>query len=505
MSIHERAHLGAQRVDRRAASEGLASCEGRRPSRVRRPRGLRTLRIAMLGVAIASVIGGVGCSGGSGSGSDGGVARPSSAPIDLAPGQTSATLSWEASAGSVEGYEVYVSRNGSGFGQSQFVQAPRYQLQGAPGDSVRLVVMARGTNGTRSQPSPASPAIRFHAADAPTAQTASVSAGATLSSGGSAHETLAEAGRDAAASEDGTPNEAGDDTSDASDVAEEDASEALQPIDAALRDQLLIADARLPIGGPGPEALAWLQSAVDAHVGAGVSLAGTGERGGDGLRELVWVDAIGQLFVSEGADLAATGDVSSTFVEAIRLEPTERFVALADLDGDGAGDWVLEDTATGSVWAGGFDAGDLAAVPAPTAGATLLGVGDFDGDGRAELVWRDAGSALRFADRDGGWIDDASDPNAFADLDADDLLAIADVNGDGRDDLVFGAANDRLALGVSRSLADSAVAFDRTAGPDASTRDRELVGTLDADGDGAADVAWWSDGAVYLWDLHDGS
>lgn len=497
MSIQSRAELGAPRSDRRASTNGLVAHEDRTPRCARRSGGLRSLRRALLGVAIASVLGAVGCGGGSGSGSGDDVARPASAPIDLAPGRTSAVLSWEASAGPVDGYDVFLARGSGAFVKAAFVRDPAYQLRGVPGDRVRVVVVAVGSNGTRSQPSPASPPIRFHAAQTAATQTVAASSGATLSAGGGSQETLVSAAEDGSADATDTGAEG---------EATEDTADAIQPIDAALREQLLLADARLPLRGPEPNAGAWLQSAVDAYVGAGVSLAGTGERSGDGRRELVWVDAIGQLFVSEGADLAATEDVPSTFIEAIRLDPTERFVALADLDGDGRGEWVIEDVATRVVWAGAADGTDLEAIPAPEPGAALLGVGDFDGDGRVELLWETDDLALRFAGGDGAPIDDVSDPEAFADVDAGDLLAVADVNGDLRDDLVFRGPDDRLVLGLSDPSTGTggALAFTREAGPDDSTRDRELVGTLDADGDGAADVAWWSDDAVYLWDLYDG-
>jgi hypothetical protein len=266
-----------------------------------------------------------------------------------------------------------------------------------------------------------------------------------------------------------------------------------------------------------------IQSLVDAQVGAGLSLAGSGELDGDEFRELVWLDTSGQLFVSHGAAIATTEDLSSTFVEAIRLRATERFVSLADFDGDGTGDWIVEDTATDNVWMLNDESQDVRfghiALDHPD--LRLVGHGDFDGDGQAELLWQhtDLSFQIGWPGEDSAvidWVvaeDDSIDTPRTTHQMAltSELLSVADLNGDGRDDLLFRGSEGRLelALSASDSSPDSApdsaaLQFEWISGPATSIDGLELVATFDLDHDGAAEIAWWGDAALQVWEVRSG-
>ena len=249
----------------------------------------------------------IGCGGSGGSGGGSGssdTASVSTAPIDLDPGQTTATMAWEPSEGQVVGYLVFQSHDDDSFEFLATVPTPQIEISGAPGDSIRILVVALGAASSESAASAPSPPVRFHAAvDAVSAVSAATTAGPSLTTAAVSPQTES-VESDAADNEtdvasdsatDATDNTTDNTPADAAETAEaaEEADSDLVSIDQALREQLVGSGARFPFAAHAPEVGQWIQSFVDAEVGAGVSLAGSGELGGDALRDLVWVDEDG--------------------------------------------------------------------------------------------------------------------------------------------------------------------------------------------------------------------
>lgn len=457
------------------------------------------LRKATLALVLAWLVVLTGCSGGSGGSAAVASAVVAVDPVHLAPGQTAAQLAWPASAGSVDNYLVFESRNGSPYAFSTLSATPAVNIVGTGGDSVQITVVAVSTTGQMSESSPPSPPMIFH--DAPAAAVARVaapSAGApTAVAAVNADEADALSVSDNAS--DNASTNASDDASDdafADTANAADGDSTVSRIAQAVRALLLGGDARLPEAGLSAEADRWLQAQVDHELSAGVALAGTGRADDDDLRELIWRDNAGQLFVSNGQSALDTDDLPATFIEAVRLRATERFVGLADFDGDGRGDWLLEDMSTGDVWV--VDGETSETISTNTALDTkLAGHGDFDGDGRAELIWATADGRLDIMSIDGELAASITASDGF------ELLAIADLDGNGRDDLLGRNLDGALVMALATGT-DAELRIDWHPGCADSTAELDLIGTADVDEDGTAEIAWLNGDALEIWSAEAG-
>jgi hypothetical protein len=413
----------------------------------------------------------------------------------------------------VDDYLVLQSRNGGAWTFLARVNPPRIEIRGQPGDEIQILTIAEGSNGSSSNPSPPSPILRFHAPAPPPASTRAAAVSAITSGSSLVAEPLSPSATDAPkAGDESTTDVARREATAPEHPDARDASGAERPasevgtsrLSLSLRDRLLRADLRFSAHRLSPRAADWLAERVAEEPTAGLGLVGSGRRDPDAWSELVWRDAAGQLFVSDGAAAATQDDLSEILEETIRLRATERFAGLIDLDGDGIGDWLIEETITGGVWivdgaSGETRASRVGAEPGP---ARLAGHGDFDGDGRVELVWRRDDDSLFLGREDG---EGSMIPvDGLPSLPTEALLAIADFDGDGLDDLATRNTEGRIELLLSRALAGGGTEFERLAGPEVRIEGLDLMVSLDLDGDGAAELVWLGQDALEIWDVRRG-
>jgi hypothetical protein len=64
-------------------------------------------------------------------------------------------------------------------------------------------------------------------------------------------------------------------------------------------------------------------------------------------------------------------------------------VGVGDFDGDGRSDlfWRNDSTGANTIWRSGNNATQTAVAGVANQAWQVVGIGDFDGDGRADLVW----------------------------------------------------------------------------------------------------------------------
>jgi subtilisin family serine protease len=222
---------------------------------------------------------------------------------------------------------------------------------------------------------------------------------------------------------------------------------------------------------------------------------------GAGTHTLKWVYAK-SASGSAGSDSAWLDSVNLPWAAADRRE------ARHDFNGDGRADILWRHDRSGAVMVWHMDGANRlsgsGSIPNPAdLNWKIAGTGDFDGDGKADIYWRHAsngGASLWFMN---GLVRRAiaspptvSDPNW-------QVVAIADFNGDGKADV-------QLRHSVSRRnviwLMDGATRISATELPNPSDPNWQMVGAQDFNGDGKADILLRNSasGVTVLW-LMDGA
>ncbi len=169
-------------------------------------------------------------------------------------------------------------------------------------------------------------------------------------------------------------------------------------------------------------------------------------------------------------------------------------VATGDFNGDGRGDLLFRRSSDGFVLAWLMNGGSIAASAgyAPGAGLAVAGVADVNGDGVDDLILQGAGGAVQvwILNRGGSVV--VAVPFVLA---PDwNYAGKGDLNGDGTDDLVWQKADGTTAVWFMNgtSIAGSAT---YAVGAEWTLR---AVGDLN--GDGKADLVWRrTDGTVVFW------
>ena len=217
----------------------------------------------------------------------------------------------------------------------------------------------------------------------------------------------------------------------------------------------------------------------------------SGDFDGDGRGDLLWVTSAEryELWLMEGAGRRAFG--------AVDVEPAAVFAA--DFDGDGKADLLLQ-RADGAVelWLMDGTTRRASRVLQPRYSTWIpTGVGDFNGDGRADIAWSHV-----IVPRAQIWLMDGLETLSSTTHEGNGFRVAhtADFNADGKADIVWRHADGRVVLWLMNG------------GTFAASRTLQAAGSIfsaahagDFNADGKADIVWQgTDGRTVLW-LMDGT
>ena len=221
-------------------------------------------------------------------------------------------------------------------------------------------------------------------------------------------------------------------------------------------------------------------------------VAGLGDFNGDGRDDILWRRDDGAMTNWLGTTSGSFADNSTNASDVV--SPIWHIAGIGDFNGDGRDDilWSRDDGALTN-WLGqangGFVSNGANASTVVSRDWRIVGTGDFNGDGRDDILWRkDSGDLSNWLGQpNGGWLDN----NAIAGTVVENswkVIGTGDFNGDSRDDILWRHIDGRLTnwLGTpTGGYQDNAVNALNSVDPV-----WRVVATGDYNGDGRTDILW---------------
>jgi hypothetical protein len=217
---------------------------------------------------------------------------------------------------------------------------------------------------------------------------------------------------------------------------------------------------------------------------------------GDGRADVFWHNVNGAVSVWQGGNGGqATTLVQDTYDSAV--SPGWNVAGTFDFDGDGKADllWRHENGAT-SIWKGtasGFQQAAYNDMSVSTAWR-IGGAGDVNGDGRGDIVWQKNDGSISAWYSDGfGFIKEGYVHGPVGS--GWQIAGLGDFNGDGKGDLLWRHSN-----GYVSTWNSTGTGFQENSFTDQVLQSWHIVGVGDYNGDGRDDLFWLNDnGAVSVW------
>ncbi len=227
-------------------------------------------------------------------------------------------------------------------------------------------------------------------------------------------------------------------------------------------------------------------------------VAGSGDFNGDGRADILWRHSTGS--VTDWLGQASGGFTANTGNAFHQAALSWQIAGAGDFNGDGRDDVLWRgDSGLLTSWFGQANGSFTATGPVFLAGAgwQVAGTGDFNGDGRADVLWRHGSGGLTdwLGQASGGF---AANSGVHHQVGLNwQVVGTGDFNGDGRDDILWrdssGALTNWLGQANGGFVANNA-AYSQV------DRSWHVADTGDFNGDGRDDIAWRNDsGAFTVW------
>lgn len=236
------------------------------------------------------------------------------------------------------------------------------------------------------------------------------------------------------------------------------------------------------------------QNNASYQVGVGWKIVGRGDFNGDGRDDLLWRQtATGAL--AEWIATSSGGFASNAIPSPNGASLDWKVASVGDFNGDGYADIVwLQDTGFFSEWLGSSSGAltDNGSATSRNVGTSwgIAGTGDFNGDGRRDIIWRNSDGAYSewLGQSDGGFIDNYAIAGGTA-LTSWQIVGVGDFNGDGRADILWQNPSANVLVNWL-GKADGSF-MDNTANTSYSVPSGwSLAAVADYNGDGRQDILW---------------
>jgi hypothetical protein len=233
------------------------------------------------------------------------------------------------------------------------------------------------------------------------------------------------------------------------------------------------------------------------------SIARTSDFNGDGKSDILWRNSgtgTAEEWLMNGGSISSAPDIAT-------VAPADGWSILgrADFNGDGKSDIVWRNPASGTLQLWLMNGGTISSsgnpgTVAPASGWAIAGTGDFNGDGKADLLWRDSATGkVQMWLMNGATPTSSPDVATIAPSDGWSIAGTGDFNGDGRSDILWhnptsGAVQVWLMNGSSVASSGNTATISPGSG-------WNIAATGDFDGDGKSDLLWQNNftGTVQAW------
>jgi hypothetical protein len=225
---------------------------------------------------------------------------------------------------------------------------------------------------------------------------------------------------------------------------------------------------------------------------------------GDGNNDILWRHDSGQVYFWEMTGLNGLGIKAEGSVAHAPVPNDWHVQGTGDFDADGKSD-ILWRHDSGQVYFWEMDGlaikaeGGAAHAPVPN-DWHIQGVGDFDGDGKSDILWRHDSGQVYFWEMNGLAIK-AEGSAAHAPIPNDwHIQGIGDFNGDGNSDLLWRHDSGQVYIWEMEGLN---VKTEGTIAHAGVPNDWHIQDIGDYNSDGKSDILWRHDsGEVYLWEMN---
>jgi len=211
----------------------------------------------------------------------------------------------------------------------------------------------------------------------------------------------------------------------------------------------------------------------------------------------------GSSSTQESATGTAPGTVSQATGSCTTSNPNPNpnpasFAAVGDFNGDCRSDVLWRNSTTGQVdiWLmNGTTFTSSGSPGSPTSDWVIQGTGDFDGDGKADILWRNTTTGQVYI-----WLMNGAtftSSGSLGNVSSDWTIAgVGDFNGDGKADILWRNSSGEIFLWLMNgtTIAGGGIVGNVSSG-------WNIAGIGDFNGDGDADILWrnGTTGQVYVW------
>ncbi|OYE06697.1 FG-GAP-like repeat-containing protein [Nostoc sp. 'Peltigera membranacea cyanobiont' 232] len=205
---------------------------------------------------------------------------------------------------------------------------------------------------------------------------------------------------------------------------------------------------------------------------------------------------------SDSSSIAAQGVVSQIVDPKSGLQVQ----GVGDFNGDGKADILWKDSqGKTAIWLmDGLKILNQAYSQSvdPKSGFQVQGIGDFNGDGKADVLWKDSQGKTAIWLMDGLKIANQAYSQSIDPKSGFEVKGIGDFNGDGKDDVLWRDNQGNNAVWLMDGLKIAKQGFTQFVDPKSGY---EIKGVGDFNGDGKADVLWRDQvGNNTIWFMDDG-